>query len=164
MRSKSLFTLLLCAAFFSTAHSQSLKLWTWNSYNMQFKLPDNMSIVYNDDKRFEATNRAITIDIYPRKGEDLTYSGMKKAIVAWAQQEQLYYNRYDVNNEEQPIYLDNLNRYWGCAIDGAKGGNPATMLLLVNPDKPDISLYVWIAYNNGYSQDVMQILESFEPM
>ncbi|HEU5051690.1 MAG TPA: hypothetical protein VFT78_01190 [Hanamia sp.] len=164
MRSKSLFTLLLCAAIFSTAHSQSLKLWTWNSYNMRFKIPDNMSIVYNDNTRFEATNQVITIDIYPRKGEDLTYSGMKNAIVAWAQQEQLRYNYYNKYNNEQPIYLKDLNRYWGCAIDGTKGGNPATMLLLVNPDNPDISLYVWIAYNDDYYQDVMQILESFEPM
>jgi len=131
---------------------------------MRFSLPDNMSIVYNDNTRFEATNRTITIDIYPRKGEQLTYSGMKNAIVAWAQQEQLQYSYYNKYNNEQPIYLKDLNRYWGCAIDGSKGGNDATMLLLINPDNPDISLYVWIAYNDDYYQDVMQILKSFEPM
>ena len=131
---------------------------------MQFRIPDNMSIVYNDDTRFEATNHVITMDIYPRKGEQLTYSGMKNAIVAWAQQEQLHYSYYNKYNNEQPIYLKDLNRYWGCAIDGTKGGNDATMLLLVNPNNPDISLYVWIAYNDDYYQDVMQILNSFEPM
>jgi hypothetical protein len=165
MRLKYISSLFIFTFILSVANSQTLKLWTWDSYNMRFRIPDDMTVVYNDDSRFEATNRMITLDIYPRKGENLTYTGMKKAIIRWAAQEQLVYNDHNsLNNESQPIYMKNLNGYWGCAIDGAKGTNLATMLLLVNPDKPDISLYVWIAYQNDYYQDVLQILKSFEPM
>jgi len=164
MRFKYVCSLFIFTVLISTANSQTLKLWTWDSYNMKFRIPDNMTVVYNDDTRFEATNTVITLDIYPRKGENLTYSGMKSAIVRWAVQEQLVYNDYNSSNESQPIYMKNLNGYWGCAIDGEKAANPASMLLLVNPDNPDISLYVWIAYKNDYYQDVMQILKSFQPM
>lgn len=51
----------------------------------------------------------------------------------------------------------------GCAIDGEKAANPASILLLVNPDNPEISLNVWIAYKDDYYH-VMQILKSFQPM
>ena len=164
MRLKYACSLFIFTVLISTANSQSLKLWTWDSYNIKFRIPDDMTVVYNDDTRFEATNRVITLDIYPRKGENLTYSGMKNAIIRWAAQEQLVYNDYNGDNESQPIYMKSLNGYWGCAIDGAKASNPASMLLLVDPDKPDISLYVWIAYKDDYYQDVLQILKSFEPM
>ena len=164
MHAKYLYSLLIFTVVSTIANSQSLKLWTWDSYNMKFRIPDNMYVVYNDNTKFEATNRVITLDIYPRKGEELTYTGMKSAIIRWAAQEQLDYNDYNSNNQIQPIYLKNLNGYWGCAIDGAKGGSPASMLLLVNPDNPEISLYVWIAYKDEYYQDVLQILKSFEPM
>ncbi len=50
---------------------------------MKFSNPDNMPVVYNDNTRFEATNTVITLDIHPCKGENLTYSGMKNAIVHW---------------------------------------------------------------------------------
>ncbi len=40
--------------------------------------------------------------------------------------------------------MKNLTGYRGCAIDCEKATNPASMLLLVNPDNPDISLYMWI--------------------
>jgi hypothetical protein len=103
------------------------------------------------------------MDIYPRKGENLTYDGMKGAIINWASQSGLTYNTYNSSGDAQPIYLDDLNGYWGCAIDGKKSGFPTSMLLLVDPDYNDISFYVWLSYADEYYHDAVAILDSFEP-
>ena len=145
-------------------NAQSLQSWTWDYYKMKFKAPDNMVVQKNDASVYEASNRSITMDIYPRKGENLTYDGMKNAIIGWATQTGLRYDSYNASGDKQPIYLDDLNGYWGCAIDGKKEGFPASMLLLVDPDYPDISFYIWISYSDEYYHDAVTILKSFEPM
>ena len=62
---------------------------------MKFKLPDDMTLVTNGADKFEATDNSITIDIYPRTGENLTYNGMKNAIINWAYKTGLSYNDYN---------------------------------------------------------------------
>lgn len=163
MQRKFLSGLFFCIAVCSLAHAQTLQLWTWNAYKMKFKIPDDMNIKESTADKFEATNNAITIDIYPRKGENLTYNGMKKAIVNWAGKTGLTYSSYDSEGNSQPIYMKNINGYWGCAIDGSKDASSASMLLLVDPNFPDISFYVWIAYQEEYYHDVVQMIKSFEP-
>jgi hypothetical protein len=148
----------------SFVKAQSLESWTWDSYKMKFKAPDNMRVQENDANSFEATNDNITMDIYPRKGENLTYDGMKNAIINWASQTGLRYDTYNSSGDRQPIYLDDLNGYWGCAIDGKKQGFPASMLLLVDPDYPDISFYIWVSYSSEYYHDAISIIKSFQPM
>ena len=143
--------------------AQSLESWTWDTYKMKFKAPDNMRVDENDANSFQASNDKITLDIYPRKGENLTYDGMKSAIIRWAGQTGLRYADYNSDGDAQPIYLDNINGYWGCAIDGKKQGFPASMLLLVDPDFPDISFYIWISYSDEYYHDAVTILKSFQP-
>jgi len=157
---------LLAALFLLTCtyvKAQTLESWTWDTYKMKFKAPDNMRVVKNNADVFEATNDNITMDIYPRKGENLTYDGMKNAIIGWARQSDLVYNTYNTSGKAQPIYLDDVNGYWGCAIDGKKSGFPTSMLLLVDPDYPDISFYVWLSYATEYYHDAVAILDSFEP-
>jgi hypothetical protein len=153
--------LLLCGTMLK---AQSLENWTWDTYKMKFKAPDNMRVEQNDANSFQATNDKMTLDIYPRKGENLTYDGMKNAIINWASQTGLAYNTYNASGDAQPIYLDNMNGYWGCAIDGKKQGYPASMLLLVDPDYTDISFYIWISYSDEYYHDAITILKSFKPM
>ena len=143
--------------------AQSLEPWTWDTYKMKFKAPDNMRVVKNSADVFEATNDNMTMDIYPRKGENLTYDGMKNAIINWASQSGLRYNTYNSSGDAQPIYLDDINGYWGVAIDGKKSGFPTSMLLLVDPDYPDISFYIWLSYADEYYHDAVAILRSFEP-
>jgi hypothetical protein len=149
---------------FNFLKAQSLESWTWDTYKMKFKAPDNMRVEENDANSFQATNDVMTLDIYPRKGENLTYDGMKNAIVNWANQTGLRYMDYNSDGDKQPIYLDNVNGYWGCAIDGKKNGYPASMLLLIDPDFPEISFYIWISYSDEYYHDAVTILQSFKPM
>ena len=164
MKPKHAFGLLLFTVFSVVANAQTLITYTWDTYKMKFKISSDMTVVENNANKFEATNNQITMDIYPRKGENLTYSGMKNALIKWAEQSGLSYNATNSSGNEQPIYLKNLNGYWGCAIDGTKNGLGASMLLLIDPDYPDISFYIWVNYTDPYYQDVLQILKSFEPM
>ncbi len=145
-------------------HSQSLQSWTWDTYKMKFKAPDNLVVQKNDATVYEATNSAMALDIYPRKGENLTYDGMKNAIIKWANDLNLYYNSVNSDGNSQPIYLENINGYWGCAIDGSKNDFPATVMLIVDPDHPDISFYIWISYAKEYYHDAVSVLKSFTPM
>ncbi len=159
---KSFFSILLCATI-SASHAQTMQVWNWDSYKMKFKAPDNMVIIKSDGTVYEASNNKITMDIYPRKDENLTYDGMKNALVKWANDLSLSYT-LNSSGETQPIYLSNLNGYWGCAIDGTKDGFSASALLLQDPDNPEISFYIWISYAKEYYHDVVTILKSFTPI
>jgi len=164
MKRKYFFLAAFLLLSFNFLKAQSLESWTWDTYKMKFKAPDNMRVEENDANSFQATNDVMTLDIYPRKGENLTYDGMKNAIVNWANQTGLRYMDYNSDGDKQPIYLDNVNGYWGCAIDGKKNGYPASMLLLIDPDFPEISFYIWISYSDEYYHDAVTILQSFKPM
>jgi hypothetical protein len=157
MQQKLILALLMLTV--TSTSAQTLQTWNWDSYKMKFKAPDNMVVQQNDATGYQATNNNITLDIYPRTGENLTYDGMKTAIINWANQVSLNYDP-----STQPIYLSNINRYWGCAIDGIKQGFSASALLLVNPDYPELSYYVWISYAPEYYHDAVAILRSFEPL
>ncbi len=137
--------------------------WKWDSYKMKFKAPDNMVVIKSDGTVYEASNNKITMDIYPRKNENLTYDGMKNALIVWAKELSLSYS-LSSSGETQPIYLSNLNGYWGCAIDGTKSGFSASLLLLQDPDDSGINFYIWISYAKEYYHDVITILKSFTPI
>jgi hypothetical protein len=147
----------------SMINAQSLQTWNWDTYRMKFKAPDNMTLQENDANGYQASNNNITLDIYPRSSENLTYDGMKNAIINWANQLELYYTNTS-EGKTQPIYLANINGYWGCAIDGSKQGFPASILLLIDPDHPNIGFYVWISYAKEYYHDAVAILKSFQPL
>ena len=163
MRYKILQTIILFAIA-SVAHAQTLQLWTWDTYKIQFKAPSNLVLQKNDATVYEAGNSSMYIDIYPRKGEGLTYDGMKNAIIKWADDLGLSYNGQNSGGDTQPIYLQNINGYWGCAIDGSKNDLPATIMLIVNPDDPDLSFYIWINYSKEYYHDAVAVLKSFTPI
>ena len=163
MRYKYLLTVVLLALSIPV-HAQTLQSWTWNTYKIKFRAPDNLVVQKNDASVYEAGNNAMYLDIYPRKGENLTYDGMKNAIINWAGSLHLSYNTANSSGDTQPIYLKNINGYWGCAIDGTSKGLPATVMLIVNPDDPELSFYIWINYAEEYYHDAIAILRSFTPM
>jgi hypothetical protein len=153
------FCSILLLSISSILCAQTLKSWTWDYYKIKFKAPDNMVVQENSDKKFQASNVSIVMDIYPRVGENLTYDGMKNAIIDWANKTNLSYN-----SDSNPVYLKDINRYWGCAIDGTNNDFPTSILLLVDPDYSNISFYIWISYKSEYYHDVVAILKSFEPV
>ena len=42
----------------SAVNAQTLKSWTWDSYKMKFKAPDNMVVRKSDATVFEASNNS----------------------------------------------------------------------------------------------------------
>ena len=70
---------------------------------MKFKAPNNLVVQKNDASVYEATNRSMAMDIYPRKGEGLTYDGMKNSLVDWASKTGLIYSAANSSGDSQPI-------------------------------------------------------------
>jgi hypothetical protein len=163
MKPKLIFCSLLLTFSSSIINAQTLQAWQMDQYKMKFKAPDNMSVIENDGDGFKASNSSMTLSIFPRKGEGLTYDGMKNAIIKWAGEVSLMYNEYNSKGNKQPIYLSDINGYWGCAIDGTRNGLSSTMLLLIDPDYPDISFYISINYSSEYYHDAVKMIESFQP-
>jgi hypothetical protein len=159
-----IFQTILLLIMGTVLNAQTLKLWVWDTYKLKFKAPDNLILQKNDATVYEAGNSNMYLDIYPRKGDNLTYDGMKNSIVNWAANLGLAYNTVNASGATQPIYLENLNGYWGCAIDGTSNKLPATAMVLVNPKDPEISFYIWINYKTEYYRDAVAVLKSFTPI
>jgi Dihydro-orotase-like len=148
----------LFALSFNFIYAQS-KAWTWADYKMKFQAPNDFSIKESSGAIFSAGNEHLTLTIYPKKGENLTYARMKDALQKWARD-----NKVDWNSDNLG-YMSSLNRYWGYYIDGTgENGLPTSLLLLVDPDYPEYSFYVWLQYQSGYLDTAVDILKSFKPM
>ena len=163
MRYKFFQTILLLVIS-AAANAQTLKLWEWDTYKLKFRAPDDLILQKNDATIYEAGNSNMYLDIYPHKGDNLTYEGMKNSFIKWADDLGLSYSTANASGNTQPIYLENLNGFQGCAIDGTKNNLPATVLVIVNPQEPEFSFYIWINYKSDYYQDAVAVLKSFTPM
>ena len=149
----ALVTLLLVA---NTVDAQSLKRWTWDDYKMEFRAPNDFSIDGNTSTKFDAGNGKLHLTIYPQKGDKMAYDDMKAALRKWAR---------DNNIDGEIKYMSNLNGYWGVYVDGtAANGLSTSILLLVDPDYPTISFYVWLQYQSAAFQTAVDILKSFKPL
>ncbi|HTM93818.1 MAG TPA: hypothetical protein VL095_15455 [Flavisolibacter sp.] len=158
MNKKHLLLTALLALSLNILYAQ-MKSWTWSNYKMKFQAPNTFTIKESSATVFSAGNDNIYLTIYPKKGEKLTYERMKDALQKWARDNGVEWNSSDLG------YMSSLNRYWGYYIDG-KGSNglPTSLLLLVDPDYTDNSFYVWLQYQSGYVDTVVDILKSFKPM
>jgi len=155
---------ILFAILCTGVHAQSLKAWNWDIYKLKFKAPDDLDVKKSDSTVFEAGNDNMYLDIYPRRGEQMAYNGLKSSLVKWANDEGLYYQSVNASGQSQPIYISNLNGFWGCAIDGTENTLPVTLLLIVNPNDPTIKFYIRINYQSQYYHDAIAVLQSFTPM
>lgn len=158
MNKKHLLLTALLALSLNIVYAQ-MKSWTWSNYKMKFQAPSSFNVKESSASVFSAGNDKIYLTIYPKKGEKLTYERMKDALQKWARDNGVEWNSSDLG------YMSSLNRYWGYYIDG-KGSNglPTSLLLLVDPDYTDNSFYVWLQYQSGYVDTVVDILKSFKPM
>lgn len=150
---------LLLFAFVALSHlaSAQMKTWTWDTYKIKYSAPSNFKVSQNTKDVFSAGNQNVNLTIYPRTGESLGYDDMTNALRKWAKSSKVSFTG-------TPEQLNDLNGYWGVYIDGtAENGNPTTMLLLIDPDYPEIALYVWLQYQDGYVDTAVEILKSFTP-
>lgn len=148
-------SVMFVVAFQAIALAQ-MTSWTWDKYKTKFDVPDDFQVTQNDASAFIAKNDDIALSIYPREDENLSYDDMINSLLRWA-------NDNNVSNQSECEYVEDLNGYWGCIMDGYSGGYPVGLLLLIDPDYPEISLYVWISYSEGFDQAAVEILMSFTP-
>jgi|GEM_PF-618474 len=158
------FQIFLFVVISASANAQTLKQWVWDEYKLKFKAPEDLLLRKNDSTIYEAGNNNMYLDIYPRRGEEFTHDGLKNSLIKWANDEGVAYKAINDGGNQQPIFIENLNGFWGCAIDGTKNNLPTTMLLIINPSDPSLSFYVWINYTQEYYHDALAVLQSFTPI
>ena len=157
MKTKLVFLFLTVFAV-TTVFAQRMTSFTWESYKMKFDIPTTFEVKDNTGEKFMASNTDINLTIYPRKGENLDADGMISALDGWAKDSQLG------NLTEMEVISSQLNGYWGVFQEGTKNNWPVFLMLIVDPDYPDISFYVWISYATGTEDTALKILKSFTPI
>ncbi len=150
-----LFALMLTSSVFG----QDWRSFTWDEYKTKFDIPSDFEVTTNTSEKFSASNGKITLSIYPRKDENLDWDNMQAALQKWA-------DGNEVEDQSEIIELDEekLNGYWGVMIEGTKSDYSVAQMLIVDPDFTEISLYIWVAYDNDQVDTVLEMLMSFEPM
>ena len=135
-----------------------MKTFTWDSYKTKFKVPEDFKIDESTSEKWIGSNAKINLSIYPRKDENLTHREMDKAVHQWAVDN-------GVTDIGEMVELDEskLNGYWGVLYEGKKDGFSIGTMLIVDPDYPNISLYIWVSYDDIYSDTVLEMLKSFTP-
>ena len=157
MKMKTLFVMMFCTFTAGTAMAQSLKKWNWGTYKMAFQAPSDFSVDKNNAQIFDAGNGKLHLTIYPEKGEKFTQASMKGLLKEWAQSNKLKWGG-------KVSTMEDLNGYWGVYVDGTSPeGLPTSVLMLVDPDFPEISFYVWLQYQDGELDTAVEILKSFIP-
>lgn len=151
-----IYAFIIGVLFATASMGQSMTTWNWSSYKMQFKAPSNFKVDKSNSEIFDAGNDDIHLTIYPDKGEKISESSMKGLLKTWAKDNKL---RFDGNVE----VMENLNGYWGVYVDGIANNFPTSILLLVDPDYPTISFYVWLQYASDKEDTAVKILQSFIP-
>ncbi|MEI6854082.1 MAG: hypothetical protein WCL06_14645 [Bacteroidota bacterium] len=138
--------------------AQSMKDFTWDSYKTKFSVPSDFRITSSTGEKWSGTNDDITLSIYPRKNETLSHSEMQTALYNWTVDN-------NVKKIGDIVELDDkkLNGYWGYLYEGDVDGFPVGTMLIVDPDYPNISIYIWVSYREGLSDTVIKMLMSFTP-
>lgn len=159
MKTRTLLTVLAFALIFikAASFSQAMTEYTWNSYNVKFKIPKTFSVSESSGSTFSAGDDDAWLTIYPRTGENLSYNKMKKNLKEWAANSGV--------SGYGSVYDESVNGYWGVYLNGTKSDNglPAYLGLLVHPDYPDVSMYVWINYRSDALDVAQKIFNSFSP-
>ena len=140
------------------AYSQQMKDFNWDSYNTKFSIPTTFNVDKSTGTEFQAGDGDVYLSIYPKSGGSVTFSQMKAKLEDWASESKVY--------DYPKVYeLENLNGYWGVYLEGTNSTNslPALLMLVVHPDYPTKSMYVWINYKKESINVADKILKSFTP-
>jgi hypothetical protein len=142
----------------SNVFAQKMKEYTWDSYNVKFSIPVTFHVDKSTGDEFQAGDDDVYLSIYPKTGNTIAFSQMKKKLEDWALDSKVY--------DYPKVYeLENLNGYWGVYLEGTNSNNslPALLLLAVHPDYSTKSLYVWINYRKDAIDVAEKVLKSFTP-
>jgi hypothetical protein len=133
-----------------------LKAWDWKDYNLKFKAPTNFKVTRSDGEAFIAENGDINLSIYPKKGEKLTRTSMESYLLTWAKDNK-------VTNYDKANYVENFRGFHCYYVDGKVGDYPTSLMVMVNPNTPEVTIYVWLSYASSEYNTAVEIIKSFQP-
>jgi hypothetical protein len=139
-------------------YSQEMKTITWVAYKTKFNVPGDFYVTKSTDTYWEGNNTDISISIYPKKDENLSQDKMNSTILTWATD-----NGVIKIGEVKALDSKKVNGYNGVFCEGEKEGFIIETLLIVDPDFPENSLYIWISYKELQADMVFKIITSFTP-
>jgi len=151
--------LLFFFAFITTGVSAQLKPYSWVSYKIKFKVPENFKVDQATANMWIGHNSSITLSIYPRKGVNLSGDALKTALYNWTVS-----NGVKNMDEGTEIDPEKLNRYSGYLFEGVVDDFSVETMILKDPDYPLITFYIFLHYKAGSEADVLNILTSFTPI
>lgn len=139
-------------------YAQEMVQYTWSDYKTKFSVPSTFNVTKSTGEEWTGGDDDIVLSIFPRKGENLTQREMSTQLRTWARDEVVTGLGELTNVDSQK-----LNGYWGVFVEGTKDGLPVCLMLIVDPDYPDTSMYIWVNYRAGMEDTVLKILFSFIP-
>jgi len=151
--------LLFTFALSATGVFAQMKPYSWDSYKIKFKVPENFKVDQATANTWIGHNSSITLSIYPRKGENLSGDNLKTALQNWTVSNGV--KNIDEGTEIDP---EKLNRYSGYLFEGVVDDYSVETMILKDPDYPLITFYIFIHYKAGSEADVLNILTSFTPI
>jgi len=157
--SLSVLLLFMASPFISAAQDDGWVTYEWKDYSTEFKIPSDFEVTTSSAEKFSATNSAILMSIYPRSEEYLTWEEMEDALKTWTTD-----NDVTVTGDVVELDEEKMNGYWGVLLEGTKADYNVGTMLIVDPDFPEISLYIWVAYDSDQIDTVLEMLMSFTPM
>jgi hypothetical protein len=167
--------------------------YTWAAYFTKFQIPDDLEVEKADAAEFSARNNDFYVSIYPQKKEadagkkvvlrsdmkkeqhktqdllgasqDNTELSFEQKIYRSELEEMLddWRNQSGVSCTGKAEFIPDLNGYWGVYSECTKSGFPVLMLVIRDPDFPELLLYIWISYRESHYQTAIKILRSFKP-
>lgn len=142
-----------------TAIAQEMEEYTWEQFNIKFKIPVTLTITESSGEKFIAGNDDINVSLYPQTDLAYTKDDMKSALETWTKDNGVVFDA-----EKGALNLDDLNGYIGVYVDGTKNEVPVTTFLLIDKKKEKTSIFVWISYREAFFQKALEIISSFTPI
>lgn len=146
----------LAAQVQSGAPIQTMKTWAWANYKIAFQAPSDLVVKESSDKLFYAGTEHVFLTIYPKKGENLQYDKLHAALQKWAGKNKVKFSSSDTASSTSK------SRSWIYYVKGKGYRGMATYAsIIVDSSHPENSYYIWLQYDNGYSNTAKDVMNSF---
>ncbi len=146
-------TLILLFTFSKPVLAQDLKTWKWDTYGINFGVPNDFQVDTNIGDEFSGFAIGLSLTIFPWKDAEISTEHLAEATVELAK-EMEYSEITNADNVQ-------LNGFEGVYVQGVKDGVNALILSLLDPES-DNNFYVVITFEDTYEEDAMAIVKSFQ--
>ena len=132
----------------------------WNTYKLDFSLPEDFEITTNTDEQFGAGNSNITISIEPNRSE---YKWLDEHMINVITKYGTDYNLIAYENGIE--HFSDMNGFYGAIGQFHYPDNSYDLMLIlyIHPNDPNLSYYVTFVYNSDHYDTVNEMIMSIKP-